>query len=820
MEVYSMATLTTKIQLRRDTAANLAEVVLASGEPAYATDTKKFAIGDGSTKFKSLPNSGFNVDMVDNFHFTTLGYAYQKAATLSFKRSELVNADDFIYVKMTCSNKYTSQQLRFKIVPGYDNVAGSTEVTTYSRQQNAFYLDSVYYNGNKFIGIYQPSANTDIYYLKFAKFTGTYASSPDNGSITVYSKDSALTLTLIQSGHADYKTISKYSYITVPENGIYSTYVWNTITPRSNNAYDLGSSSLKWKNIHGVTLYENGTSLANKYAAKNHTHDVNITTSTGTNELTLAYGTKYALTAGGQSFIFTMPTDSNTTYGADRGISLKDGKFGHSNTAVTAVTTAGLYKIKYDVYGHITGTESFTLPTVNNGTLTIQKNGTKVATFTANQSGNATANITVPTKVSELTNDRNFLTAETDTLQTVTTRGATTNKAITTAGLTTTSTLYITGTTGHREGIRIAPVGNLSSIWWNATGTQDYTTGQMWGITAYDKSYTLDATKTNTFRFRGPTSATATSATDQMWINTAGLVTSRGGFAKSGSSDSYVLLAGGGTKALSEFGIGTGGSLDLSDYVKGSGTANYIPKFTAANTIGDSILSADNTTVTANGSILLKQYLKINAWSGYGTGSANFWYDGNEKTVSVENMSDLRFGNKGPYATRTTDTLTENTILIGAGTSSDKYKITTSSKTITTTLGADDTTIPTSKAVTTYVTDLLEDLELGDSYQPLDADLTAIAGLGDSTTTGLLRKSGKNSWGLDSNTYLKPGDNASANYLAFFKDGDEVSGSQNTHCDGVGNIKAASYGIYTDVANNKAATWQYNSSTDCVELVW
>ena len=33
----------------------------------------------------------------------------------------------------------------------------------------------------------------------------------------------------------------------------------------------------------------------------------------------------------------------------------------------------------------------------NNGTLTIQKNGTNVATFSANQSGNATANITVPT---------------------------------------------------------------------------------------------------------------------------------------------------------------------------------------------------------------------------------------------------------------------------------------------------------------------------------------------------------------------------------------------------------------------------------------
>lgn len=55
-------------------------------------------------------------------------------------------------------------------------------------------------------------------------------------------------------------------------------------------------------------------------------------------------------------------------------------------------------------------TISATVPTVNNGTLTIQKNGTDVATFTANQSTNATANITVPVKVSELTNDSGFTT--------------------------------------------------------------------------------------------------------------------------------------------------------------------------------------------------------------------------------------------------------------------------------------------------------------------------------------------------------------------------------------------------------------------------
>ena len=40
-------------------------------------------------------------------------------------------------------------------------------------------------------------------------------------------------------------------------------------------------------------------------------------------------------------------------------------------------------------------TANISVPTVNNGTLTIQNNGATVATFSANQSGNTTANITV-----------------------------------------------------------------------------------------------------------------------------------------------------------------------------------------------------------------------------------------------------------------------------------------------------------------------------------------------------------------------------------------------------------------------------------------
>ena len=54
-----------------------------------------------------------------------------------------------------------------------------------------------------------------------------------------------------------------------------------------------------------------------------------------------------------------------------------------------------------------------TIPTVNNATLTIQKNGTQVKTFTANASSDVTCNITVPTKTSDLTNDSGYKTTDT-----------------------------------------------------------------------------------------------------------------------------------------------------------------------------------------------------------------------------------------------------------------------------------------------------------------------------------------------------------------------------------------------------------------------
>lgn len=97
------------------------------------------------------------------------------------------------------------------------------------------------------------------------------------------------------------------------------------------------------------TILALGTT-ATTAAAGNHTHTLTIAADSGTNALTLAASTKYKLTAGGSTFIFTTPP--NTTYSAGTGLSLSSTTFNHSNS-VTAQTTQAVYPIKIDAQGHI-----------------------------------------------------------------------------------------------------------------------------------------------------------------------------------------------------------------------------------------------------------------------------------------------------------------------------------------------------------------------------------------------------------------------------------------------------------------------------------
>ena len=110
--------------------------------------------------------------------------------------------------------------------------------------------------------------------------------------------------------------------------------------------------------------------------------------------------------------------DLGTVITAHQDISGKQDKL-TSQTAYTAKgTSKKVPQITTNSLGQVTGITEVTItqPTVNNGTLTIQKNGTSVGTFTANQSGNSTANITVPTKTTDLTNDSGFIESEDETV--------------------------------------------------------------------------------------------------------------------------------------------------------------------------------------------------------------------------------------------------------------------------------------------------------------------------------------------------------------------------------------------------------------------
>lgn len=99
-------------------------------------------------------------------------------------------------------------------------------------------------------------------------------------------------------------------------------------------------------------LIKNSSYKPSSFATSGHTHDISLA-SGGTSTVDLAANTAYTLTAGGKSVVFKTPAD--TTYGANRGISLSSGNFGHSNSAITAQGTQALYPIKIDAYGHITG---------------------------------------------------------------------------------------------------------------------------------------------------------------------------------------------------------------------------------------------------------------------------------------------------------------------------------------------------------------------------------------------------------------------------------------------------------------------------------
>ena len=191
-------------------------------------------------------------------------------------------------------------------------------------------------------------------------------------------------------------------------------------------------------------------------------------------------GNTYSLPSGGGGSVSSVAV-SNATNG---GLSVSGSPIsssgtitvGHSNVLSSAQTTQAVYPIKIDKNGHISAYgNAVTIPTVNNATLTIQKNGTTVNTFTANASSNVTANISVPTTAGSNTTGISVSDHSTSSIYGV--QSSTTTASKVTLG----TALSVTGVSGSTTASKVTVGSHSTDYGVKAAGSGSFTSGAFSG---------------------------------------------------------------------------------------------------------------------------------------------------------------------------------------------------------------------------------------------------------------------------------------------------------------------------------------------------
>lgn len=90
-------------------------------------------------------------------------------------------------------------------------------------------------------------------------------------------------------------------------------YSWNRMIPASQKGANSGVATLD-SNGKLVSSQLPLGSTATTAAAGNHTHTLSLASDSGTSQISLLPNTKYKLTGGGSTYVFTTPSDSDTTY--------------------------------------------------------------------------------------------------------------------------------------------------------------------------------------------------------------------------------------------------------------------------------------------------------------------------------------------------------------------------------------------------------------------------------------------------------------------------------------------------------------------------
>jgi hypothetical protein len=308
------------------------------------------------------------------------------------------SGNDFSYIDLTKS------YIRYYVCSSSDN------------QVEKFYCDSSSFVHNTDVRPYTNSTSsstgfdlgTNDYKWKYLYIssgikngTYTYSLPSANGTLALTSQIPSVPLESISVDGTAQTITNKNVDLHIPDD-IYSSDFICSMT-RTNVS---GSGNLTLSGISGPFPVSGTPMPAGTYIVRTR-----MQSTTASYSLTVNFGGSYTLTTtnGVIDDTRTITLSSASTYSA-------------SITQVNANTFIKVSMYEPDVVVETVGAAAVTndyndldnIPTIGNGTLTIQKNGSNVATFTANNVANVTANITVPTTVASLSDASNYVTTNTE----------------------------------------------------------------------------------------------------------------------------------------------------------------------------------------------------------------------------------------------------------------------------------------------------------------------------------------------------------------------------------------------------------------------
>ena len=314
----------------------------------------------------------------------------------------------------------------------HDVPSGGTSGQVLSKDSNDDYdLAWITVSGGGGDVVYATSSDTASTVAKTATIVSGTLSTLTSGvqAIVKFEETNTASSPTLNIGGTGAKSIKRYGSTAVGQNQneswvagspvlfVYDGTNW-VIAGWLNTTYSGGTSS-------GITT---GTDNLNYIWSPKQIHDgivglatdVNVTQTNATPSSYTYWRPLIIGTSSNASEGFTPSTSTGTTYTFNTlevqpsSGTIRMGKAsmynGSYTTKISPTTLTGNQTV---IIPDKTGTMALTsdIPTVNDATLTIQKNSTNVATFTANASSNVTADISVPTDTGDLTNGAGFITS-------------------------------------------------------------------------------------------------------------------------------------------------------------------------------------------------------------------------------------------------------------------------------------------------------------------------------------------------------------------------------------------------------------------------